>query len=136
MPIPRMVLLDESRWGGFYVHSTPERYVHRDFDMDLKEGGVIALCGSTTAGTIAHEYRHHWQIQSGYKLSGSIWMQSPGEKYESSIVRFFRTYWWEMDALKFELKHAPDDTSLYWLELLMTDNHEARPVRASSFLEP
>lgn len=120
MPTPRMAIVDGADYGGAYWRKTKDRCVLDGLDVDLKEGGFIALGTIRNAGCIAHEYRHHWQIQSGYRFGASVWRQNPGESYERSIVRYFRSYWWEMDALKFQLKHAPDEISLYWKELLLT----------------
>jgi hypothetical protein len=121
MPTPRLLLLDTSWCGGAYWRKTEDRCVLESFglDMDLKEGAVIALCGSKDPGTVAHEYRHHWQIESGYTFGESVWQEASAETYKASILRYFRSFWWEMDALKFQLKHAPDDISRLWWDWLM-----------------
>jgi hypothetical protein len=118
---PRLVLLGGDWCGGAYWRQTDSRCVPSQFglDMDLSEGAVIGLCASRNAGTLAHEYRHHWQIESGYKIGASVWHQANADSYQRSIIRYFRSYWWEMDALKFQLKHAPDDVSLLWKEWLI-----------------
>ena len=118
---PRLVLLDATWCGGAYWRRTDYRCVPKSFglDLDLKEGAVIGLCASRDPGTLAHEYRHHWQIESGYKFGESVWQQASPEAYKTSIIRYFRSYWWEMDALRFQLKHAPDDLSCLWRDWLM-----------------
>jgi len=119
---PRVVALEnEHRWGGFYMRRERSRCVVESLDMDLKEGPVIALCGSCGPGTIAHEFRHHWQIQSGYKFRASVWQIKPNAtlaEYRRCIVKYFRSFWWEMDALRFEIKHAPTELSLLWMDWL------------------
>lgn len=118
---PRLVLLDDTWCGAAYWRRTSARCLLESFgvDMDLKEGAVIALCASKDPGSLAHEYRHHWQIESGYKFGQSVWQQASAETYKASILRYFRSFWWEMDALRFQLKHAPDDVSRLWWDWLM-----------------
>lgn len=122
---PRVFVLDDNRWGGFYVHQTLKRFVFPSLDIDLSEGAAIVLCATPSAGSIAHEYRHHWQRESGYKLGNSVWSQKPGESYAASIRRYFRTFWWEREALRFQNRVAPDHWSLQWAEWLR------EPVRAA-----
>ena len=118
---PRVVLSNRIDCGGFYCNKTPERYIHPWLGMDVSEAPVVAvteLAGSVAA-SLAHEYRHHWQWNNfGHRMRPSVW-DSQNQDYKASIVRYFRTYWWEMDALKFELKHAPNDVSRLWWEWLM-----------------
>lgn len=116
---PRIYLLEEEKWGGFYSRRTDDRCIPSDVDIDLKEGAAIVLCGLKTIGSLAHEYRHHWQVESGYRFGASIWAEQTEETYQESIVRYFRTFPWEMDALKFQIAYAPDDCSLQWREWLM-----------------
>lgn len=120
---PRVALIDSDLYGGVY-YGRAERRSHPQIggqllDIDLSEGALIALCITQTAGTIAHEFRHHQQAERGLiPEHGPGWYMAPGETYRDAIVRYFRTQWWEMDALKFEHKHAPSDTSAEWLEWL------------------
>jgi hypothetical protein len=120
LSIPKLVLLDGDWCGACYWRQTDIRCVPLSYglDVDLHEGAVIALCGRHDAGSLAHEYRHHWQIESGYRFGASVWQES-AKSYKQSIIEYFRSYWWEMDALKFELKHAPHDLSLLWKEWLI-----------------
>lgn len=120
LSIPRVVVTDMTWCGALYCRKTESRCVPESLglDMDLSDGAVIALCASQDPGSVAHEYRHHWQIESGYKFGQSVWHQASAENYKSSIIRYFRAYWWEMDALKFELKHAPNDVTRLWWDWL------------------
>lgn len=121
MSTPRLVLLDATWCGGAYWRRTDNRCVPESFglDLDLREGAVIALCASRDPGTLAHEYRHHWQLESGHQFGESVWQQASWASYKNSIIRYFKSYWWEMDALRFQLKHAPDDVSCLWWDWLM-----------------
>lgn len=82
--------------------------------------------GAELAGTIAHEYRHHWQRQNGWDQPSSVWSAaaSPEEMvvYGKRLVKYFRSQAWEMDALRYQLRIAPDDLSTRWKELLIHDS--------------
>jgi hypothetical protein len=116
---PRLVLSGPNDlYGGRYMRRTVGRCVVPELDLDLKEGGVIEVCGNETPACLAHEYRHHWQIENGMTLGPSLWNMD-GVTYEQSIVNFFRSFWWEMDALRFEIKHAANDLNLQWKEWIV-----------------
>lgn len=122
LPTPRIVIVNRSDCGGFYCAQTKNRCIHPWVDMDVSEGPVIGVANNDneTAGIIAHEYRHHWQWLNHSGLMGrSVWSEPESLDYKASIIRYFRSFWWEMDALRFQLKHAPDDLSCLWWDWLM-----------------
>jgi len=108
---PRMIITDDENCGGRYWHRTQYDCV-TPFDFNLREGAVIELAQLKSPGTIAHEYRHHWQKYNA-RLDGTKW-QTPDswDDYWNAVVAYFNTSWSEFDALRFQVKHAPDDFSL------------------------
>lgn len=118
---PRLVIVDRNDCGGFCCQPTLERCVHPWVEMDVAEGAVIGVSSNELdiAGTLAHEYRHYWQWFSYSKsMAQSVWNHRSTD-YKAAIISYFRSYWWEMDALKFQLKYAPDDVSRLWWDWLM-----------------
>jgi hypothetical protein len=71
---------------------------------------------SDAAATLAHEYRHHWQTYKFGKLNTPQW-SNKGD-YKTSIVNYFKSCPYEMDALIYEIKMAPTDYNLLWWEWL------------------
>lgn len=122
LPTPRIVIVNRSDCSGFYCNQTMDRCIHPWVDMDVSEGPVIGVANDAhgTSGILAHEYRHHWQWLKYSALMGrSVWSETEHHDYKASIIRYFRAFWWEMDALRFQLKHAPDDVSRLWWDWLM-----------------
>lgn len=119
LSLPRIVVIDDLPYAGQYWRRMPDRYV-TPFDMDLREGAVIALNANHRPATIAHEFRHHWQREFLGCDGGSIWAPASDSNadYWKEIKRFFRAYWHERDALMFEISAAPDDVNLEWFDFL------------------
>ena len=121
---PRVILVESEFCGGFYMGKTSERHVPvldgEPLDIDLKEGAVVGLCAIRNAGTLAHEFRHHQQRECGRLTESSVWNIAEGESYKQAIVRYFRTYWWEMDALLFEHRFGANEVNQLWLDWLRT----------------
>lgn len=71
--------------------------------------------------TIAHEFRHHWQL---YNVLGEFpdWPWGRGTDYKESIIDYFTGAWHEWDALQFSLKVAPTDVTLLWKEWINESN--------------
>lgn len=119
---PRLLYIDEQHhYGGMYYFSMPYHYIIQepdiDLDLDLYEGGVVVVAGENGAAhTLAHEYRHHWQRETGRLNEGSQF--DAGSDYETSIRRFFTADPHERDALMFQHRLAPDDLSEYWMQIL------------------
>ncbi len=61
-----------------------------------------------TAGTIAHEWRHHWQYFNLPKEKvGFEWPKSYNElEYNEMIVKYFTLNPLEMDALRFQKRYS------------------------------
>lgn len=124
LSLPRIVVIDDFEFGGQYWRRTPERYI-TPFDMDLREGAVIVLNADHRAATIAHEFRHHWQREALGHPGGSTWNPASNSTadYWREIRRFFRAYWHEWDALRFELAMAPDDVNREWFDRLQSERN-------------
>lgn len=87
--------------------------------------GLIEISDKITddkiaAATLAHEYRHHWQLwqlgRDGLQDSGT-WFFSNLNKYEDYndlLKAYFTTFPCEADALKYEIKVMPDTV---WTEI-------------------
>lgn len=93
-------------YGGYYEHGTKEL--------------VIVADNEDFASMIAHEYCHYAQYFEG-KLkpcSDGLWMFEK-YSYNKAIRLYFRTMWWEMEALLFQEKHAPSPSGQFWLHGLV-----------------
>jgi hypothetical protein len=93
--------------------------------MDLRDGDIIMVSthwGDPHPGVIAHEHRH---FQQHYLTSlpriGRIepFQQSDTEGWERAIVEFYTRQPWEMDALSYQHRIAPGETSERSLALLI-----------------
>jgi hypothetical protein len=111
---PAVVFTDADDCGGRY-------WTRWDYDwgvdgISTRKRPVIEVvdCGVPAAGIIAHEYRHHWQRYSTRKLFATQWTKHGN--YRKNIVSYFRASWSEYDALRFQVKTAPDDNSRQWWE--------------------
>ncbi len=94
-------------YGGYYTHGTNRLVIVED---------------STVASAIAHEFRHYLQYINGFLegSKGSKWKIEG--TYEDSIHKYFTTQPTEMDALLFQVKHANDWCSEWWLRKLVRRN--------------
>lgn len=125
LPTPRVIFASRE-WGGRYCSTRRDcgRYIDPLTDIDCTKRGLIEINGEDSIwegsdllpGAIAHEYRHHEQQHSWRRFYSSVF-QCRGD-YRASIVAFFRGYPQEMDALRFQLRVAPDDLSRQWQEWL------------------
>jgi hypothetical protein len=68
------------------------------------------------AATVAHEWRHHWQVFNQPTSPGRP--INPELDYRSSITEFFLSNAHEADALRYELKLAPSDCARQWASWL------------------
>ena len=98
-------------YSGFFTHKTNRLTV-----VDNNEG---------LEGTIVHEFCHYLQdITVGlpdYPYNSGNFKFSE-YSYEEGIERYFKSYWWEMQALLFENKIAKDWCNDWWLRKLVRRN--------------
>ena len=108
--------------GGFYSH--PGRY-ELLIDGSCYDGrfGIIVVAtrfGCTFArATIAHEWRHHWQIHNGIKFDNHEWHLPNSGSWEQVIKKYFRESASEMDALLFEHRIARCESNDEMLDIVM-----------------
>lgn len=119
LPLPELVFASRlAGCSGYYARpGRCESFVGgKGFDLT---GGLI-VCGETdareAANTIAHEWRHHWQIFH-MGLKDSLTRFNETIDYDSAIREFFKD-WREMDALLFSHRRAPSPISHSWMELI------------------
>ena len=115
IPTPEIYMVDDANYGGCYYHISSKYKRGRIIIVDIAE---------TIASTIAHEWRHCWQNHNNnLPEQGSSWEQhSKGKTYKKAIISYFKDQPFEMDALLFELKHAPNEYNLQWYEWILNDN--------------
>ena len=123
-----MVLHETNLYGGCFMRQ--QDLDQEVFGMSLREGPVIVI-SNYRPGVIAHEWRHLWQQMNGLLgSSGSVihdW--SNYNAYKKNIITYFTTQPWEMDALRFQLKHGPEDYALQWKEWLIKTLEDEQKMR-------
>lgn len=115
----------ETEAGGYYIHPAENVNWIIDIENDVLLSGkkpIIATAQSTTSATLAHEMRHVWQFER-FGDNGSSKTQlkkwSTVLSYKDTIIKYFTTYWTELDALRFELKYGdPEDYVYAWVDWL------------------
>lgn len=109
--LPKLVYIaPHAEYGGFYVAPQYTPYIYEDKEVPANKGVLFVVEDDTTGSTIAHEWRHHWQTLNGWilKYDNFDYIFSDHDIYDAEIVRYFRENNFEMDALRFENKHAKD----------------------------
>jgi len=104
LPLPKVIIepFADQPYGGYYCDNV-----------------IVAVESEDIAATLAHEFKHHVQHQNRY-IPGSDWEQtSKGLSYNEGIRKYFRSYWWELDALLFQEKHASSEVGRFWLKGLV-----------------
>jgi len=115
--LPQIFFVQNSGVGGGY-------YRVKNFDNDwgnlTKRPIIVIDIHSETNdldSTIAHEFRHHWQLYTYGNWISPRWKIE--NSYKKSIIKFYSSCPYERDALQFETKLAPNDTNLEWKEWLL-----------------
>ncbi len=110
LPLPGLVYAqDLFNAGGYYVTPQDGEHTTACGICAPANNGVIVVnaqiwldsddgSDDDIYNTIAHEWRHHWQIHTGVKLPGSRWSQVEGCEYWESVAQYFQTPT-EFDAL-------------------------------------
>jgi hypothetical protein len=82
--------------------------------------GIIYISANACDGTLAHEFRHHWQYWCGLKYDGEPFGAQQAcsyDDYRVAIVRYFTVSYSESDALLYELKKTPrNNPANAWLD--------------------
>ena len=116
------VMFDNLPYGGFYC--APERgeilINEKYYPLDKGLIGIdIGEEDNFVINTIAHEWRHHWQVMNGWELDSIGWNFDNDKPYEQKIIKYFRSSRSEMDALRYSNKILPCDTTLQWYDWLL-----------------
>lgn len=87
-----------------------------DGEVIDRSTGVIFIDpsdGIYTQATLAHEWRHLWQAYNAPIYHTIQWRDVDYEGYQKAIIAFFQQRH-EADALRYELKHAPNHVNRSW----------------------
>ncbi len=93
------------QYGGYYTAGTKELVIVED---PLRVGA-----------TIAHEYCHYLQYTRGDKVPGGGLDLFEKHSYNKAVRLYFRTMWWEMEALLLEHKLCKNEINHFWLKALV-----------------
>lgn len=120
LPTPQVVYSAVSGFGGcYYSPFKGEECIDGLFYP--RDNGIIlvsTLWPDNIHSTLAHEWRHHWQRFNKGRLPKWPWnTPSTSEEYIQAIKHYF-TAWHEWDALHFQHKHAPAETSHLFIDIL------------------
>lgn len=127
IPTPLILHVDRDNVGGCYWDPEDTEYLLYGERYIDSSRGVIQIaeqsCLEEEADVIAHEWRHHWQYVNGLMVndepSGPKWNHlSSTLPYEDAIRAYFRTQWFEMNALLFARRFSKHWLTEWWLELL------------------
>lgn len=108
--------------GGFYQKPKNIEWFIDDRYVDGRFGLIVVatMDGDQVArSTLAHEWRHHWQQHNGIPPDNAHWNPA-GMTWEQAIRKYFRQSKTEMDALLFEQKVAPCDSTRQMLDAVMS----------------
>ncbi len=110
LDVPKVVYESgHTNYGGFYALGT---------------NTITVVEGNDNAATIAHEYLHHIQYHKGTLTAKTVENGNGLELFDKfsfnkAIRLYFRTQWWEMEALLFQKKLAPSEVGKFWLKALV-----------------
>ncbi len=92
-------------YSGYYTNGTEELVIVEEQDR--------------VPSAIAHEYCHYLQFTRNDIPQGGGLDLFEKFSYNKAIRLYFRTMWWEMEALLFEYKHCPSELNKFWLHGLV-----------------
>jgi len=101
----KSLVIPEIEWNGCIEYGGNYTSPNEEYPF-----GLITINSSLDdidiPATIAHEWRHHWQLFHGWTYDGYVWESGFEKNYEENIFDYFTTSECEMDALRFEYKHG------------------------------
>lgn len=129
IPVPKLVVDDDLiDCGGYYFPSVDsEAIINDDLVVDGKSG-VIVVSGYHAErhhSTIAHEWRHHWQMHTGNGWDVVLDWNYEELGYERSIAEYFKQPH-ELDALLFERRVAPSEVNEEWFDVIHEQDAKCR----------
>ena len=103
--------------GGLYYEPQSNEVLIGERYYDLRFGliAVNSKWPDDIPGTIAHEWRHHWQRHNDIEFDSPVW--TGDREYNASIRRHFSSRC-ERDALLFENKIDPRGYNQVWMDLV------------------
>lgn len=129
--LPKIVYSPMDQVGGQYYR--PGRYeIEKDGRYHDARRGIIIISTrypELIPGSIAHEWRHHWQIFNIGPHPNWPWQFENGkDDYQESIRKYFRM-WHEFDAFRFEYHFARNWSNENWREIIGGTAIQIRPSR-------
>jgi hypothetical protein len=126
LPSVNLVFVENAYFGGCFldVQNFIDDGEYLGFPFSVQNKPLIVInINHDISSSLAHEIRHNYQSYNfGMNHFGTDWQKLiKTNSYKDSIINFFKYNWREMDALKFELKYAPNDITLTWKEWLIKD---------------
>jgi hypothetical protein len=116
---PIITYISNSDYGGSY---NPIDNYYDDI-IDVRKRPVIQIDADSIpdiSSGIAHEFRHHWQLYTYGWGNKEYWTAyDENISYDEYILNYYLGDRYELDALIFECKYAPNDNNLSWLELVV-----------------
>lgn len=89
--------------GGYYVRPGKHEWFLDEKYYDCRFGLIVVSTDwESPAATIAHEWRHHWQLHNGIEFDDKPFDASL--KWCAAVRKYFRESRSEMDALLFEAR--------------------------------
>jgi len=123
--VPELVIdSGVSKASATYFWPANEEVLIKDKFYDCKNG-IIAINADSTimVSSLAHEWRHHVQYYyHGSSCKSTAWKNK--KNYKKEIIDYFTNNIWEMDALLYEIKKAPDDVNLQWYEWIIKNENK------------
>jgi hypothetical protein len=108
---PKLIFEDIKEAAGYYLSP------HKEHPR-----GLISISSyfadQMYSSTLAHEFRHHWQVFNfGLNSRRLDWYNIYSKyEYERAICLYFNANPDERDALLFEYKYAKCDVNEYWVK--------------------
>lgn len=111
--MPKIVHTLDLPYSGCYYHPGDYEF-EKDGHFYSGLRGIILINVSqpeTIDGTLAHEWRHHWQRYSIGDTPDWDWTPVETMSEWRAQIRNYFTMWHEFDALRFEYTHARNDSN-------------------------
>ena len=117
LPLPLIIFTPKlNGCSGYYSRpQNTESLVDGKF-INLTNGLIVCEEDDGVDGTIAHEWRHHWQLFHFGKNDNPIQFDESID-YDLAIKKYFKDRM-ELDALLFSHRIAPNHSSEYWINLV------------------
>ena len=117
LPVPEVFYVSGITAGGFYFQPLRRSRVWEGLEVPPSRGLIMVNVdyGPSVPAILAHEFRHHWQRFHGWR--------SDTQPYRTDLPthialrRFYRASRSEMDALRHEMRRAPNEESRWLLSL-------------------